>query len=233
MTERESKPTVEDDFIAEANGSVAGTLFEARYRGDPASRVIARTERFAVLADLAPLCPGHVLIVPRDYFPSFGALPPAWWPEFERLLARIGRALEETFGPPSMVEHGSSSRPRHSPCVIHAHLHLLPAPADLGADLRSRGFVPRSIDSLRELAALAARDRAYVCWGSAGGPIEVADVESGEGIPRQYLRRVLAQELGDGAWDWGVPPPPEPLRATVRDLRACLDGDRSSRVPSS
>ena len=225
MSEPPARPSPEDDFLSESNGSVAGTLFEARYRGDPPTRLIAQTSRFAVLADLAPLCTGHVLVVSRSYFPSFRALPPAWWPELEQLLARLDYALSLAFGTPLVLAHGSSSRLQSSPCVSHAHLHLLPAEVDLAPDLRRRGFVPQTIGSLRELNALSARDHAYVCWGGVGGAIEVAEVESGDGIPRQYLRRELAAALGSEGWDWGVPAPPELLRITVRELCAHLGAD--------
>lgn len=220
MTPRKPKPTAEDDFLAEANGSAAGTLFEARYGGDPADRTIMRTDRFAVLADLTPLCAGHVLVMPRTYFASFAALPSSWWPELERLLRALDGAFAPTFGPASVFEHGSSSRMRHSPCVSHAHLHLLPAEAGFAEPIRARGFEPRAIGPLSELGSAVAHDRAYLCWGPLAGPLEVADVDSGEGIPRQYLRRELAAALGHDHWDWGVPRPPELLRATVRDLRA-------------
>jgi diadenosine tetraphosphate (Ap4A) HIT family hydrolase len=225
LSETRVRATPEDDFIIESNGSTAGTLFEARYRGDPPSRLIAQTARFAVLADLAPLCAGHVLLVPRSYLPSFGALPAEWWPELEQLLARLDEAVSRAFGVPLVLEHGSSSHPQHSPCVSHAHLHLVPVEADLAPGLRSRGFAPKEVGSLRELSEIAARDCAYICWGSAQGPVQVAEVESREGIPRQYLRRELATILGSEEWDWGVPAMPELLRTTVRELSSRLGTD--------
>lgn len=225
LSETRVRAAPEDDFLVESNGSTAGTLFEARYRGDPPSRLIAQTTRFAVLADLAPLCEGHVLIVPRSYYPSFGALPPEWWPELEQLLARLDETVSLAFGVPLALEHGSSSRPQRSPCVSHAHLHLVPVAADLAPDLHRRGFAPQAAGSFRELSDIAARDCAYVCWGSAQGPVQVAEVESRGGIPRQYLRRELATVLGSEEWDWGVPVMPELLRATVRELSSRLDID--------
>lgn len=230
MAEARVRPTPDDDFLVEADGSVAGTLFEARYGGDPPTRLIAQTPRFAVLADLAPLCAGHVLIVPRSYHPSFGALPPEWWPELERLLVRVEEAVSQTFGAPLVFEHGSSSSPQSSPCVGYAHLHLAPVEADFSSDLLRRGFTPKRIDSLRGLSEAAARDRAYVCWGKARGSIEVAEVESGEGIPRQYLRRELAAILANEGWDWGVPAAPGLLRATVEKLSPYLSPD-ADHVP--
>jgi diadenosine tetraphosphate (Ap4A) HIT family hydrolase len=222
-------PAPEDDFAAESNGSVAGTLFDARYGGDPPSRLITSTARFAVLADLAPLCAGHVLVLPRTFRQSFGALPAAWWPELEALLATLGDALVATFGTPSIVEHGSSSQLRRSPCVSHAHLHLLPMPVELSDDLRGRGVTPSGIDSLRDVTKLAALDHAYLCWGPSDGPLAVADVEEG-GVPRQYVRRQLTTALGHESWDWGVPSPPELLRTTVRDLRAVLQPTEPSHA---
>lgn len=213
----------EADFITESNGSVTGTLFEARYGGDPPSRLIVSTGRFGVLADLAPLCKGHLLVVPRSYRPSVGALPGSWWAELEGLLEQVGDALAATFGAPWIVEHGSSSQLRRSPCISHAHLHVLPTPVELAEDLRALGADPQQVGSLRDLAELAAHDRAYLCWGPVMGPLMVADVEDGVEVPRQYVRRHLAAALGQEAWDWGVPATPELLRETVRELRASLD----------
>ncbi len=215
----------EDDFLVESNGSVAGTLFEARYGGDPPARLVAQTERFAVLADLAPLCAGHVLVVPRSYYPSFAALLANWWPDLEQLLMRLDRAMLDAFGPTMVLEHGSSSRPQHSPCVSHAHLHLVPVAADFAPDLLRRRSAPVTVTSLRELSEAIAPDCAYVCWGAVRGPIQVAEVESGDGIPRQYLRRTLASALGSEEWDWGVPAAPELLRTTVKELSCRLGTD--------
>jgi hypothetical protein len=98
----------------------------------------------------------------------------------------------------------------------------LPFAADLTSVLQKESLEVQSLSSMRDLASFAAQNHAYLAWGSTTGSIQAADVERGNGIPRQYLRRRLSDALGCDEWDWGLPRPPELLRETVEELRTRL-----------
>jgi diadenosine tetraphosphate (Ap4A) HIT family hydrolase len=82
---------------------------------------LATSEHFYLLADNAPLVEGHALIIPRDHYACFGALPAAWDDEVLDLKARVERFEIERYRPAIFFEHGVFGQ-----TVYHAHLHAVP-----------------------------------------------------------------------------------------------------------
>ena len=108
--------------------SAAGCVF---CRREALDAVLAETEHFYVLADHAPLVEGHTLIVPRDHYACYGALPAALEPELLVLKRRVADFLTAAYRAPAFFEHGVFHQ-----SVFHAHLHAMPfGSLDLPPDL--------------------------------------------------------------------------------------------------
>jgi diadenosine tetraphosphate (Ap4A) HIT family hydrolase len=90
---------------------------------DPATvaSALATTDHFYLLADNAPLVEGHALLIPRDHYACFGALPAAWDGELLALKERVARFERERYRPAIYFEHGVFGQ-----SVYHAHLHAVP-----------------------------------------------------------------------------------------------------------
>jgi len=90
---------------------------------DPATvaSALATTEHFYLLADNAPLVEGHALIIPRDHYACFGALPATWDDEVLALKGRVARFEIERYRAAIYFEHGVFGQ-----TVYHAHLHAVP-----------------------------------------------------------------------------------------------------------
>lgn len=90
---------------------------------DPATvaTALATSEHFYLLADNAPLVEGHALIIPRDHYACFGALPAAWDDELLMLKGRVARFERQRYRPAIFFEHGVFGQ-----SVYHAHLHAVP-----------------------------------------------------------------------------------------------------------
>jgi diadenosine tetraphosphate (Ap4A) HIT family hydrolase len=207
-----------DDFTVESAGSVVGTQFADVYDGSPPSRLLASTEHFAILADLSPLVAGHALLVTRENLPAMGAIDVSWWDELLELEANATHVMTEAYGTCLLVEHGSSTKLAHSPCISHAHWHLMPVATDLVAALHRVGIRTRGISSPRELAAWSARDQSYLFSRDADGMMSVGLSDAAHPLPRQFVRQEIAADLALAAWDWGLPPDKAMLRATVAEL---------------
>jgi diadenosine tetraphosphate (Ap4A) HIT family hydrolase len=82
---------------------------------------LATTEHFYLLPDNAPLVEGHALIIPRDHYACYGAIPPAWDEELLALKGRVARFEVERYRPAIFFEHGVFGQ-----TVYHAHLHAVP-----------------------------------------------------------------------------------------------------------
>ena len=116
--------------------------------------VLAETEHFLVIADHAPLAEGHLLIVPRDHYACFGALPATFDDEARDLRERTSRFLTDRYRAPIFFEHGVFRQ-----TVFHAHLHALP----LGA--ASPGFA----DEVSRIGRPAPSPDALRAWYAAQG----------------------------------------------------------------
>jgi diadenosine tetraphosphate (Ap4A) HIT family hydrolase len=101
-----------------AQGGVAGCTFcSSALLAD----VLAETPRFRVVADIAPLVEGHVLIMPREHFACYGAVPVEYEAELVALKRRVARFFRGRYRPAIFFEHGVFRQ-----TVFHAHLHAFP-----------------------------------------------------------------------------------------------------------
>lgn len=101
--------------------------------------VLTETDHFYVLVDNAPLTEGHLLIVPHEHAPCFGAVPAAYDDELAALKARVSAFLERAYRSVCFFEHGVFRQ-----TVYHAHLHAIPLgadtlPNDLSLDAQDAG----------------------------------------------------------------------------------------------
>lgn len=83
--------------------------------------ILDETEHFYLLADHAPLVDGHTLIIPREHYACYGAVPETLEAEFLGLKRRVVAFLTTAYTPPAFFEHGIFRQ-----TVPHAHLHALP-----------------------------------------------------------------------------------------------------------
>lgn len=118
--------------------------------------VLEETEHFLVIADHAPLAEGHLLIVPRDHFACYGALPQELDDEAHDLRERATRFLTSAYRPPIFFEHGVFRQ-----TVSHAHLHALPLGAASHGFADEVGRIGRSAPSLDALRAWYAEQGHY------------------------------------------------------------------------
>lgn len=91
-------------------------------------------DRHVLLAEVAPLSAGHVLVIPDLHILAAALLPPAERVRFEKVCREVGLRLAEHFGRDSYLtfEHGTGRAgallPRRVKCAPteHAHVHVLP-----------------------------------------------------------------------------------------------------------
>lgn len=191
------------DFCQELSGA-KDTEFHRTYRADVPDRIIVRTRNLCLLADMSPLCEGHLLIVPRDHYLSFAAVIKDHGPEVVDMLERVLRQYRKAFGDVVVMEHGSSPDLEGSACVTHAHWHLFPLNADAVHELIFMDGLPyRELADLEDLAAVAGQGRSYF-YVTDGVRHRLYGVDTK--MRRQYLRSVAGKLLGipDPEWDYAL-----------------------------
>ena len=180
------------------------------------SRILHETNRFVVMADISPLVPGHVMIVPKAHILCYGAVEDSAQDEFSGLVDATRTVITEHYGPPVILEHGTSSLAERGDHVTHAHLHIVPAAIDIRDSLLN--FNTTTIASLSDLSYWAARDEEYIYFESCAGERIVADrIVS---LARLFIRSEIARRIGlpDPLWDWRRHILNDNLRATVETL---------------
>lgn len=114
----------ETDAMDETTGSQTGggTVPGCSFC-DPAAmdEILTETPHFRVVADFAPLVAGHTLIIPREHYACYGAVPLAYEDELVALKRRVARFFRARYQPAIFFEHGVFRQ-----TVFHAHLHAFP-----------------------------------------------------------------------------------------------------------
>lgn len=213
------------DLCEELSG-VDGTSFALTYGGDPPSRLISQTPSIRILADLSPLVVGHLLVVPVAHYLSFSELVGEHGAEVAGLLGDFLPRYRRVFGPPTILEHGSSADMTTSACVTHAHWHVLPVSAVRIHELIVADGLPfRELVGFADLAAFAGRSYFYCSDGKFHRVYGI-----GGRMRSQYLRSLAGQVLGipDPLWDYSLVVRRDYLRGTM--LRAHHLFDRLAQL---
>lgn len=90
-------------------------------RGDLPGRFVWADDVCVALATIAPITPGHMLVVPREEIPKFTEVPDELLAHLAVVAKTIGRAQEAAFDAPraAVIVAGFE--------VPHTHVHVLPA----------------------------------------------------------------------------------------------------------
>jgi diadenosine tetraphosphate (Ap4A) HIT family hydrolase len=146
------------------------------------------------------IAPGYLLLCPTEHVHSLAALPKRSHEEFVRTVGEAERALQATFGPTVLFEHGGcTTDARRSQCVTHAHLHVWSV-ADR-VTLRS----PQAQATYVSLSDFLGDAE----WLQSGGYLlhsegDLLRVSPDPGVP-QYFRRQVAEQLGRPyEWDYAA-----------------------------
>jgi diadenosine tetraphosphate (Ap4A) HIT family hydrolase len=223
---------VGSDLCDELRGSI-NTSFTLTYQSDPPSRMIASTSHLALLADLSPLTAGHLLLLPKDHHVSFGHVVARLGSEIRSLLDRVTPRYTDTFGPPTIVEHGSSST-MNAACISHAHWHLVPVDGQRLCRLMEKdGLVATVLDRMEDLGSMALDDAQYFyCFDGHSHRVFAVDRK----MRSQYLRSLMGEILGipDPLWDYSLVVRKDLLRQTMRAFQGAdqpMPGRDTGRGP--
>lgn len=165
---------------------------------DQLENVLFESERFFLLADHAPLVEGHLLIVPRDHYPCYGALPADLEDELLTLKRRVSHFLEIAYRKPAYFEHGVFRQ-----TVFHAHLHAFPfGPIQLDVHtLATPGG--RQVAALDDVRAWYADHGPYFYLEQPphdGRPAEAAVFPPSESVYFSVLGRLRSLTIPQSSW---------------------------------
>lgn len=133
------------------------TVFSKIIAGEIPGRFVWRDDRAAVFLTIAPITPGHALVVPIDEVDHWVDLEPDLAAHLMEVARLVGRAQMQAFTPRriGMIIAGLE--------VPHCHLHLVPidTEADLSFAKADHSPDPDALDDAAERLRAALRDQGH------------------------------------------------------------------------
>ena len=105
------------------------TLFAKIARGEIPCAKVLETDRALAFLDVNPVNPGHVLLIPKDVYPTVADLPDDLAAHLGSLLPRLCRAVKVATGAKNL-NIICNNGPAAGQTVFHVHWHIIPRFAD-------------------------------------------------------------------------------------------------------
>jgi len=104
---------------------VSETIFTRIIRGEIPSHRVYEDEKVFAFLDIAPLSPGHTLVVPKEPAATLDALSEDSAAALGRVLPRIARAVMAVTGTRDYNVLQNNGASAHQ-AVAHVHFHVIP-----------------------------------------------------------------------------------------------------------
>lgn len=106
---------------------MAETVFSKILRGEIPSHKLYEDEQVLAFLDIAPLTPGHAVVIPKEPAPTLDSLSDDAAAAIGRVLPRLCRALQSATGVRDFNVLQNNGRLAHQ-AVDHVHFHIIPKP---------------------------------------------------------------------------------------------------------
>jgi histidine triad (HIT) family protein len=133
------------------------SLFTKIIRGEVPGRFVWRDERAVGFLTIAPLRPGHTLVVPIEEIDHWLDVPPELMQHLTWVAQKIGQAVQRTFRPEKVGLMIAGLE------VRHVHLHLVPIHSlgDLDFAKADTKATPAALDAAAERVRAALREAGH------------------------------------------------------------------------
>lgn len=186
------------EFCDEFAGGSANSFF-VHYANEVASRTVLEQDGFRALPSLGQVVPGYLLLVPNHHYRALADMSPEELNTAEALKGGLTDQMRHTYGNCLFFEHGARTPDAGGCGISHAHLHIVPFPAEKDpVEVLLRTFPFEEISNLLDLKRIQPGN-SYLYYESVRGSRYVFYPPF---IPSQYVRRLLAEALGIETWDW-------------------------------
>lgn len=208
------------DFCEELLGG-SDNSFARIYQGEPRNRILLDSNEFAVMPSLGQLVEGYLLVLPIKHFKALGDLPDPLFEELATISERVGKIIKVQYGPYVLFEHGTRSEGVGGCGIYHAHLHATPlAGASDPLELLKLRFSFAELSHLNEISKQSAGLPSYLFYQDSNARLYLFDTGP---LPSQYMRKLLADALGEQDWNWRDAGKEERLLATIQRLSGQFD----------
>ena len=103
----------------------ADCIFCKIVKGEIPCAKLYEDEQTLAFLDIAPVAPGHALVIPKVHCSDLFALPDAFGPAWLAAQKRVGRAVMAALGATGLNVQQNNGQSAGQ-VVFHAHIHLIP-----------------------------------------------------------------------------------------------------------
>jgi histidine triad (HIT) family protein len=129
---------------------MAETIFSKIIRGEIPCHKVYEDEHVLAFLDIAPLAPGHTLVIPKEPAVTLDELSDEAGAAIGRVLPRICRAVKAATGAEAFNILQNNGPLAHQ-AVFHVHFHVIPKPDESqGLGIR---WKPIQVDGPADIAA--------------------------------------------------------------------------------
>jgi hypothetical protein len=169
--------------------------------------ILSDMGRFQWIPGLGAFVEGYSLIISKDHILNTGCLTIEAIRELRSFIMYVQNHLHDIYGTGCVTfEHGVMGPVRTAgSCVDHHHIHIFPLTMPTLPLTILRVFTDvRLIEGLEDLIRINEQGTPYIYYQTSSGTQYVI---SAPVLPRQYMRQVLATELGcPHDWNWQTKP---------------------------
>lgn len=133
--------------------STEPTVFDRILAGEIPCHRVYEDEHVLAFLDIAPLSPGHTLVIPKERKAFLHQLSDESAAAIGRLLPRVARAVMTATGAKAYNVLQNNGADAHQE-VMHVHFHVIPRSGDAGLGIRWRPGSLLSADAAPLLAAM-------------------------------------------------------------------------------
>lgn len=112
----------------------AETVFDKILSGEIPSHKIYEDDHVLAFLDIGPLCPGHMLVIPKERKAFLHELSDAAAAAIGRVLPRLSRAMMAATGATDYNILQNNGTAAHQ-VVMHVHFHIIPRRGDQGLEI--------------------------------------------------------------------------------------------------
>jgi histidine triad (HIT) family protein len=133
------------------------SLFTRIIRSELPGRLVWRDDRAVAFLTIAPLRPGHTLVVPVEEIDHWLDVPPELMQHLTLVAQKVGQAVQRTFRPEKVGLMIAGLE------VRHVHLHVIPIKSlgDLDFAKADANASPESLDAAAERLRAALREAGH------------------------------------------------------------------------
>jgi diadenosine tetraphosphate (Ap4A) HIT family hydrolase len=130
------------------------SVFTRIIEGELPGRFVWRDDTVVAFLSIAPLSPGHTLVVPRVEVDHWLDLDPSTWLQVSEVTRTVGQAIHRAFSPPRVGTAIAGFEVPH----CHVHVAALRELADLDFTRADTDPDPRDLDDAAERLRVALRE---------------------------------------------------------------------------